>query len=192
MLDVSQQSASLYLQRLEGEGLVERTRRGRAQGIRLTREGVDLLLTRFSELSALFGSSREIEVKGTLSTGLGEGAYYLSQRAYKDQIMEHFGFVPFEGTLNVVLSPLDAPLLDLLRRGPGTEVKGFERDGRTFGSCLCYPCTVNGVRAAIMVPNRTVHKNTLEIVSERRLRDKLALKDGDEVKLVIRYPMDLK
>jgi riboflavin kinase len=189
MLGISQQSASLNLQRLEKEGFLERTRRGRAHGVRLTRAGMDLLTARFSELSALLGKSREIEVKGTISAGLGEGAYYLSQESYKEQIDEHFGFVPFEGTLNVVLSPLDAPLLDLLRRGPGIDVKGFERDGRTFGSCLCYPCSVNGVKAAIMVPNRTVHKNTLEIVSERRLRDELSLKDGDEVNLVVRYPV---
>jgi riboflavin kinase len=192
MLGISQQSASLNLQRLEKEGLLERTRRGRAHGVRLTRTGMDLLAARFSELSALLGKSREIEVRGTISAGLGEGAYYLSQESYKEQLDENFGFIPFEGTLNVVLSLLDAPLLDLLRRGPGIEVKGFVRDGRTFGSCLCYPCTVNGVKAAIMVPNRTVHKNTLEIVSERRLRDELSLKDGDEVKLVVRYPMDLK
>ncbi len=189
MLGMSQQSASLNLQKLEKEGLLERTRRGRAHGVRLTKAGMDLLTARFSELSVLLGRSREIEVKGTISAGLGEGAYYLSQVSYKEQIDEHFGFLPFEGTLNVVLSPLDAPLLDLLRRGPGIEVKGFIRDGRTFGSCLCYPCTVNGVKAAIMVPNRTVHKNTLEIVSERRLRGELSLKDGDEVRLVVRYPV---
>jgi riboflavin kinase len=189
-LGISQQSASIQLQRLEKEGMIERTRRGRAYGVRLTKAGLDLLMTRFGELSALLGRGREIEVKGTVSAGLGEGAYYLSQESYKEQLNEKFGFLPFEGTLNVQLSPMEAPLLDLLRRGPGIEVKGFVRDGRTFGSCLCYPCTVNGVKAAIMVPNRTVHKNTLEIVSERRLRDELSLKDGDEVKLIIRYPME--
>ena len=41
---------------------------------------------------------------------------------------------------------------------------------------------VNGVDAAIVVPERTIYqKDTIEILSTRDLRKTLKLKDGDEV-----------
>ena len=188
-LSISQQSASLYLRELEEEGLIERTRRRTGSSIRITKIGVDALLSLYKELHSLLGEAREIEAAGTVTAGLGEGAYYLSQEQYRRQIKELFGFSPFAGTLNIGLAPAEAPLLDLLRRGPGIDVKGFEKGGRTFGSCLCYPCTVNGVEAVIVVPNRTVHTNMLEIISKRKLRDELGLKEGDEVQLKVKYPL---
>ena len=39
-----------------------------------------------------------------------------------------------------------------------------------------------------MVPKRTLHKNTLEIVSQKKLRDVLDLKDEQKVDLEIEYP----
>jgi len=90
--------------------------------------------------------------------------------------------------LNIVLGPVDVPVIDLLRKGPGIPIHDFVADGRTFGRCLCYRCSVNGRPGAVMLPIRTIHKNTMEIISGSRLRDELGLKDGDPVELVIDYP----
>jgi len=188
MIGVSQQSASIYLQRLEEEGLVLRVRKKRGTALRITKEGLDILTGLYGQLGSLFETSRDINVRGAISTGLGEGAYYLSQDGYIRQLGEKFGIEPFRGTLNIILTPRDAPVLDLLRRGPGIPVEGFSTGGRSFGSCLCYPCKVNGCDAVVMVPNRTVHTTTLEIVASSKLRDDLELNDGDEVNIQITYP----
>lgn len=187
-LKISQQSASLYLKNLESEDMIERRMRRSGSSIRITKSGVDLLMSLFNDLKGLFEDEREIEVKGIISEGLGEGAYYLSQKGYVDQLRELFSFEPYPGTLNIELSAIDAPLLDLLRRGPGIEVKGFSSGKRTFGSCLCYPCTVNGKNGVIMVPKRTLHVNTLEIISDEKLRDILSLENKDEILLRVNYP----
>ena len=189
LLGISQQSASIYLNRLESGNLIERVRKKDGSSIRITKDGMDLLLGLYGQLKSVFETSRRIDVKGHISRGLGEGAYYLSQGQYKKQLIEHFDMDPFEGTLNIELSKRDSPVLDLLRKGTGVKISGFRSQGRSFGSCICYPCTVNGKDGVIMIPNRTLHVGTLEIVSNVKLRDELDLQDGDDVIVSITFPV---
>jgi riboflavin kinase len=188
-LGMSQQSASLYLMKLEEDQLIERIQKRSGSRIRITKEGIDILVTLYNELKPFFEPGRNIEVTGKLSRGLGEGAYYLSQEGYIQQIQKKFSLDPYPGTLNITLSENDSPLIELLRKGPGIVIEGFRSGERTFGSCLCYRCKVNGEDGVIMVPNRTLHQNTVEIVSPEKLREKLHLKDDDSVSLEIEYPM---
>ncbi|MGA1866236.1 MAG: DUF120 domain-containing protein [Thermoplasmatota archaeon] len=189
LLGTSQQSASLYLQKLEKEGAIRRVRRNRGTSVTITHEGMEVLQGLYGLLRSIFEVSRVIEVRGSISAGLGEGAYYLSQIQYVRQIRERLGFEPFRGTLNISVAPRDAPVLELLKKGPGIVIEGFNTGGRTFGPCICYPCTVNGERGAIMLPNRSVHVSTLEIVSDVKIRDRLGLSDGDQVEVKITYPV---
>jgi riboflavin kinase len=189
IMGTSQQSASIYLNRLEARDLIERIRKRDGSSVRITQEGMDLLLGLYGELRSVFETSRVIDVRGHVSRGLGEGAYYLSQKPYKEQLKERFGIDPFEGTLNIELARRDSPVLDLLRKGRGVKVAGFRSQGRSFGSCICYPCMVNGRDAVIMIPNRTLHSATLEVVSNVKLRDHLGLEDGDDVTVSITFPV---
>jgi riboflavin kinase len=188
LIDSSQQSASIYIRRLEEKGLIDRTQKKAGSSIRITSEGLERMKSLYQEFRGLFDEEREIVVHGTINTGLGEGAYYLSQEGYINQLKDLFSMNPFPGTLNVKLSRKDSPLVDLLRRGPGIEINGFRSGERSFGSCLCYPCKVNGTGAVVMVPNRTLHVGTLEIISDSNLRDELSLQDGDTVELSVKYP----
>jgi len=188
LLGTSQQSASLYLQNLEKEGLIKRVRRNRGTSVTITNEGLEALKNLYGMLRSILETSRVVDVKGSVSRGLGEGAYYLSQRQYIDQIRDLFGFEPFNGTLNIKLNPKDSPILDLLKQGPGIIVEGFVSGGRSFGTCICYPCSIGGKNGVIMVPNRTVHTSTIEIVSDVKFRDELGLSDGDQVDIRITYP----
>ena len=108
-LGMSQQSASLYLMDLEKQQFIERSQKRSGSRIRITREGVDILMTLYREMRPLIVPGRKIEVKGTISAGLGEGAYYLSQDGYIDQLKELFDMDPFPGTLNIQLSENDSP-----------------------------------------------------------------------------------
>ncbi len=172
-LGISQQSASIYLRDLENDGYIERIRKKSGGKVRITTSGIDLLKGLHEELNGLFQNRRTLHMKGRIDEGLGEGAYYLSQEGYIEQIKERFGFKPYPGTLNISLDTEFSPTIDLLRRGPGIEIREFSSAGRTFGSCLCYPCTVEDQEAVIMVPERTIHRNTLEIIAKERLRDQL-------------------
>ncbi len=187
-IGTSQQTASIYISRLAGEGFVERTMRRRGSRIRITEKGMTELRELHLTLSRIFGTDRSISLRGRVESGLGEGAYYLAQPGYVEQVKASLMFVPFPGTLNIKLDPHDAPVIDLLRKGPGIPISEFSSGGRTFGRCLCYKCTVNGHPGAVMIPVRTIHRNTLEVISGERLRDGLGLRDGDAVDLRIDYP----
>jgi CTP-dependent riboflavin kinase len=45
-----------------------------------------------------------VTLEGTVFTGLGEGAYYISKETYLKQLTEKLGFEPYLGTLNLKLS----------------------------------------------------------------------------------------
>lgn len=188
MLGMSQQSASLHLTRLEEQSLVKRIRRKSGAKIRITPAGIDLLDELNKELSALFDEGRWIKAKGVISTGLGEGAYYLSQEGYRGQLKGKFKIDPYPGTLNIILSSDHRPLLGLLRKGPGTTINGFSNQGRTFGTCICYRCRVEDLEGIVMVPDRSIHENTLEVVSDVNIRNELGLEDGSPVEMYVEYP----
>jgi len=186
-LGTSQQTASLYLIRMASDGYIDRTMKRYGSLVRITEMGLDLLYDTYTSLFQMFGRSRTRVLRCKVSSGLGEGAYYLAQRGYIEQVADKLGFVPFPGTLNLELSMHDAPFLDLLRKGPGIQINSFESEGRTFGSCLCYHSEIEGVMSAVMVPIRTIHKRTLEIISPERLRTCIGLEDGSSVEIKVRY-----
>ena len=48
--------------------------------------------------------SEQVEfMRGKIASGLGQGQYFISREGYSRQFLQHLGFVPFPGTLNVLL-----------------------------------------------------------------------------------------
>ena len=94
-LEISQQSASRYLIELVDEGFVDRRLAQGGQIVTILEKGIVILRKEFSEYSLMFGTQREIEMKGTLETGLGEGGYYISKKGYMHQFKEKLGWEPF-------------------------------------------------------------------------------------------------
>ena len=70
-LGISQQSASRYLIQLVDEGYLDRRLAQGGQVVTILEKGIMILRKEFSEYSLMFGTKREIEMKGTLETGLG-------------------------------------------------------------------------------------------------------------------------
>jgi riboflavin kinase len=120
-------------------------------------------------------------VTGKVASGLGEGQRYISLEGYSSQLRQKLGFDPFPGTLNLRLeSPFTLPDEEAIL------IKGFIRGGRSFGSCKCYPCKVDGHKCAIIRPDRSAYPLTLiEIIAPVSLRESINLKDGDEVEVVL-------
>lgn len=183
-LGISQQSASRYLIELVDRGYLNRRLAQGGQVVTILEKGILTLRREFSEYSLMFGTQREIEMKGTLETGLGEGGYYISKKGYMSQFKQKLGWEPYEGTFNLRLDEDEVPKIEAMRAAEGMLISGFEQEGRTFGKAWVFDCALrNGTSnvddCAIISPKRTHYKRVVEIISPVFLRDKLDAKDGE-------------
>ncbi|MCG2909081.1 MAG: CTP-dependent riboflavin kinase, partial [Stygiolobus sp.] len=69
----------------------------------------------------------------------------------------------------------------------GIVIPEYKESNRVLGSVKAFPATVNSLSpAAVVIPARTTHpKSVVEIISPYYLRERLNLKDGDEVQIEI-------
>ena len=185
-LGFSQQTVSRHLIELENQGMIERERATRGETVRITEKGMQELNNMYLTLHrVLEGPKTELTVEGEVFSGLGEGAYYVSQPVYLRQFQEKLGFTPFLGTLNVRLKKKhlkDRSLMDSLSY---VEIQGFKNGGRSFGSGKCYRVMLNDeVEASVVVALRTHYgDDVLEILAPINLRERLKLKNGDTVRI---------
>jgi riboflavin kinase len=118
-------------------------------------------------------------MRGKIASVLGQGQYFISREGYSRQFLEHLGFVPFPGTLNVFLEePFPA-------EQPAIRIEGFVEEGKSFGECKCYRIKLNGIEAAVVRPEKSRYPPELiEIVAPVKLRA-LGLEDGDPVEVIL-------
>jgi riboflavin kinase len=134
---------------------------------------------------ALFQSGEQMQVRGRVVTGLGEGRYYISREGYRKAFSTLLGFDPYPGTLNVEVEPLDREKVQEAKDLDGILIPEFQSEGRTFGAVKCFRAEIMGVEAAAIFPLRSHHVHVLELISPHHLRERLALKDGAEVQVRI-------
>ena len=184
-LEMSQQSASKRILELLDEKLIVRDLGTRKQRIRLTEKGKDLLKKEYLEYRRIFEYSDQMVIHGEVASGLGEGGYYICQPGYSTQFEEILGFKPFEGTLNVTLAPEDVGKLEVIRSSKGHLINGFSSDDRTFGNVIAYKAKIKNIDCAIVIPERSQYRETLEIISHFHLRRSLGLVDGDKIEVKV-------
>ncbi len=185
LIGVSQQSASQRILELIREGLVTRDLATRRQRIHLTGKGMDVIRKEYADYQRIFELKETLTISGGVASGLGEGAFYMRQKGYKDQFRKKLWFEPYEGTLNLKIQGGDLAKLEILRESPGIEISGFEAAGRTFGGAKCFLSTVGRLDCAIIMPIRSHHSDVIEVISKHYLRGSLGLKDGDIVELIV-------
>lgn len=188
-LGVSQQTASRKILELLDLGLVQRRLATRTQLLRITPKGLDLLRREFEALRAILEEApegRTLTLQGKVATGLGEGGWYISRRGYQAALEKLLGFKPFYGTLNIALEGPEAAKLGELRARDGMLVQEFQDEGRTFGAVKCFRASLRGVDAAAVLPLRGHHTDVLEVVAPVHLRERLGLRDGDDVTIEVR------
>lgn len=184
-LDTSQQTASRYLLDLDQKGLITRELGIKKQLIQITHAGTEFLEEEYLEYQQIFELTEKLFFKGKVVSGLGEGRYYTEQKGYVDQFKEKLGFAPYPGTLNVEIKYVERNKLRLLKNYNAININEFETNDRTFGSVGCFRAEINGVEGAIVMPLRSHYSNILEFISPCFLREKLDLKDGNDIKIVI-------
>jgi len=176
-MQCSQQSASRLARAGEKEGIIAKSE---ADFI-LTTKGRAVL----AEIAAVVEAEKKpLKVEGKVVAGLGEGAYYISKPGYTKQFVKKLGFKPFPGTLNVKTA--DFSIKATLQQLPGIEIDEFREKERTFGGAKCFPATVNGKKAALIIPHRSHYgAEILEFISPHNLRVALRLRGGCPVKAQI-------
>lgn len=184
-MNISQQSASNWILHLAKIGLIERQLGARKQSIKLSTKGIELLKKEFTDYRCIFDASDKLTITGQVSTGFGEGRYYLNQTGYAKQFLKKIGIEPYEGTLNLKLSPTETQNLELLQNSSGIKIQGFTKGDRTFGEVKCFFATINNIECAVVLPKRSHYKDVVEVISRVHLRRTLSLKDGDEIKLCV-------
>ena len=119
-------------------------------------------------------------MQGKVISGLGRAGYFLGREGYSRQFREKLGFVPFPGTLNVLLEePFPAP-------APAILIHGFSEKEERFGACRCYRIQINGLDAVAIRPEKSSHPlEMIEVIAPVNLRRALNLKDGDTVEVAL-------
>jgi riboflavin kinase len=184
-LDASTQTASRRLQRLEEAGLLEREIVGDGQWVAVTEAGERALQHEYADYRRIFERDAEVELRGDVTSGMGEGRHYISLSGYMRQFDEKLGYEPFLGTLNVELESGSVRERGWLTSYEPVTIEGWEDEERTYGPAYCYPATVEneaGDRyedAHVITPERTHHgDDQLEVIAPVKLRDELDLDDG--------------
>ena len=191
-LDASNQTASRRLQRLESAGLLDRDTVSDGQWVVVTDDGERELRAAYEEYRRIFETGPQIELEGTVTSGMGEGRHYISLPGYQRQFETRLGYDPFPGTLNVQLRE------DSVRRRRAVDslepipIDGWEDDDRTYGPAVCHPAaietadgdSVDGIHT--IAPERTHHDDDqLELIAPAKLRDVLELSDDDHLTIYV-------
>lgn len=181
VLGLSQQSASRYLKILEQKGYIKRSFRGRRQAITLSNKGIGVLEQSYSDLQRFFAGT-EGTVSGIVTTGVGEGAYYVKN--YSPKFRKSLGYKPYPGTLNLIPeTPVNLSVYEHKR------IPGFSKSHRSFGDIDVYKAVLSKegqkVECHLAVPHRRHKRNQLEFISQHNLREKLSIDDGDNLEFLI-------
>jgi len=189
-LEISQQTASRYLIELDRKGWIKRSVTSEGSLVKIDDGGMRELVKLYSNLKLVIetGYPLSVTLEGTVFTGLGQGAYYISKDNYLKQITEKLGFKPYNGTLNLKLSnEHDIKMRIELEVCPAIEIEGFKNIDRSFGLVKCYPTIIdNKVKGAVVIATRSHYDTSvIEIIAPMSLRKHLKLKDGHKVKVEI-------
>ena len=186
----SQQTASRRLIEMEKLGLIERTRNGRDQNVRITGDGLRQLSDMYLNLKRVFEApKKDLVIAGTVFTGLSEGSYYMSLDGYRKQFISKLGFDPFPGTLNLRVNKENLNERKILDTYPFVYIEGFANEKRTYGPAKCFRAIVNDeVKGAIVLPIRAHYgEDVVELITPISLRKQFKLVDGDKVR--VRVPI---
>ena len=192
-LKKSQQAASIYLLELENNGFIERLMEGRKMSVKITHKGYSELVKLNSVLSSSLGkSTNDMELKGSVISGFGEGAYYMSLKGYTKQFKTKINYIPFPGTFNIKLNQQhDSQAVQQLADLEGIMINPFSDEKRTYGWVKCFHAKLNNsINCELIRLERTHHDNSvIELISKTNLRKAASLKTGSKVRVKILIPI---
>jgi len=189
-LALSMQSASRRMNELDEKGYIERRKGSRGQRVQITTDGREILTREWQDYNRIFNGVKLIRMEGRVVSGEGVGRYYVRRKQYMEQFKKRLQFEPFAGTLNVQVSGDQLTSFSEIKEHDGIVIEPFTNGMRTFGRTLCYRCTVRDLagrssEAAVIVPEKTIHLDVVEVISPDNLRETLSLEDDSMVTLTV-------
>jgi len=185
----SQQAASKHLLELEDNNFIERIISGRKVSVKITAKGyAELVKLSVALQKSLTSSPSEVLLKGTLVSGMGEGAYYMSLKGYTKQFKTKIGYVPFPGTFNVKLGKKEyTEAMRQFEGMDGTHIDGYSDGKRTYGWVKCFKAKLNSTFDCQLIRLERTHHDTstIELISKTNLRKNAKLSDGSSVSIVV-------
>ncbi len=125
-----------------------------------------------------------MKISGKVIRGLEESGKFLTIPWVAEQIKERLSFLPYLGTLNILLDDrqVQAELKDKARERITHREEGF------CDACLI-KAVINGrIECGIIIPLLDGYpRDTLEVVASVRLKDALNIDDGDMISLDIEF-----
>jgi len=190
--EISSQTASRRVRRLDEAGFITRQIGSNGQKIGITEEGRRRLEQEYQEYCQIFSENNQLVLEGDVTTGMGEGSYYINLSGYAKQFKDRLGYRPYPGTLNLNLTTESIRQRGRLQFFEAVHIESWSGEDRTYGAANCYSATITTdeeetyEQAHILLPDRTHHDtDQLEIIAPDRLRDELGLSDGDHVSVQI-------
>jgi riboflavin kinase len=185
----SQQAASKHLLELENSNFIERIISGRKISVKITPKGYTEMVKLSQALQkSLSSSTSNVLLKGTLVSGMGEGAYYMSLKGYTKQFKSKIGYIPFPGTFNVKLGKKEyTEAIRQFEAMEGTRIDGYSDGKRTYGWVKCFKAKLNStIDCQLIRLERTHHDtSTIELISKNNLRKNGKLSDGSKITITI-------
>ena len=185
----SQQAASKHLLELEQNKFITRIISGRKISVKITSKGFSEIVKLSSTLQkSLDSSPSHVDLKGTLISGMGEGAYYMGLKGYSKQFKSKIGYVPFPGTFNVRLDQkIHQESIKQFETLDGIKIKSFSDGKRTYGWVKCFSAKLNNtINCQLIILERTHHDDSvIELISKVCLRKTSKFKDGSKVSIKI-------
>jgi 2-phosphoglycolate phosphatase len=130
-----------------------------------------------------------LKITGKIVSGVKQGAFFTQLEWVREQCLKKLGFTPWPGTLNLEI-PMDSiDVIEGIKPEEGIELVPPDSQ---FCSGRVVPVSVEGIAGAIVLPAEDVRvhgKNIIEIISPKRLKEALGVKDGDLVTLTIDLPL---
>jgi len=177
-LNSTQQTISRKLIEMEKKKMIKRQLEANGLILSLDEKGRAYLKENYNALKKNF-EKKNILLKGSVVSGIGEGKYYMSLPKYQKQFQQKLGFKPYSGTLNIKLKDR-TQLLEFINNLNSVLINGFKTKKRTYGPIACYKIKVKDIEGAIAIPERTRHEeNIIEVISPVYLRSYYNLKDND-------------
>lgn len=128
-----------------------------------------------------------IKIRGFIASGEGVGKNFVKLEWAERQFQEKLGFKPYPGTLNLILDGEEVEKREMLDKIKGISIT--PRKG--YCKAKCFKAKIEGlneVKAAIVLPSvQNYPKNLIEIISPENLREKLDLKDGKSLEIIVYF-----
>ncbi len=123
--------------------------------------------------------TKSFMIEGMIVSGRGEAKNFVSFAWVRNQIKEKIGFDPYQGTLNVKLSPSEARHYNkTLREANYIEISPLEG----YGKGKLYRARIKEQECVIVVPElKEYPKNMVELIASTNLKKTLELVDGETI-----------